>query len=512
MAGKIFINYRRGDDSGYAGRLYDRLQDKFEPQQIFMDVDSIAPGLDFVRELNERVAESDVLLAVIGKDWIDARNAAGGRRLDDPDDFVRIEIAAALSQDKRVIPVLVGGAQMPRPEELPEPLRPLARRNAVRLTYERFRADTQGLVKALQQAFEEVEALEKSKAESEEAARRAEEERRRREREAEIRAAEAERAKLAEEAAGRAKDEERGRLEAAAELREREERGFNAAKNANSVAAFDAFLAEHPKSHFGAEAQRLQAVLRKRETAYAQAMASNDAAALRSFRDRYKDGTDVEKVRKRLQLIAPEQARPRPNFAIIGSAALVVLLVGAAGVWWLMRPAATTRQASVPANAGAPPQAAPSGPAQTPASAPPKLAEAPAVRQPPVTPPAPSPAPEPKSAAADATDSPPPIPLPDNDVDAWAIVKNTSDVALLRRFIAQFPDSFLRRAAEARITALAAVQAAWALLKDSQDPEQLRRFIQAFPNSEERKAAEQRLAIISGTTQPPASQMPTTNH
>jgi hypothetical protein len=504
MAGKIFINYRRGDDSGYAGRLYDRLQDKFEPQQIFMDVDSIAPGLDFVRELNDRVAECDVLLAVIGKDWIDARNAAGGRRLDDPDDFVRIEIAAALSQDKRVIPVLVGGAQMPRPEELPEPLRPLARRNAVRLTYERFRADTQGLIKALQQAFEEIEILEKSKVESEEAARRAEEERRRREREAEFRTAEAGRAKLAEEAALQAKDEERRRLEAAAELREREERGFTAAKNANSVAAFDAFLAEHPKSHFGAEAQRLQAVLRKRETAFAQAMTSNDATALRSFRDRYKDGTDVEKVRKRLQLIAPEQARPQPNFAIIGSAVLVILLVGAAGVWWLMRPAATTRQASVPANAGAP--SAPLSPLQMPSSAPPKLAEVPAAQQPP----APSPAPEPQNAAADISPPPPPLALPDNDVDAWAIVKNTGDVALLKRFIAQFPDSFLRRAAEARITALAAVQAAWALLKDSQDPEQLRRFIQAFPNSVESKAAEQRLAIISGAA--PASQAPTPPH
>ena len=113
-----------------------------------MDVDNIAPGLDFVRVLHERVAECDVVLAVIGKGWIDARDARD-RRLDDPDDFVRIEITSALSQGKRVIPVLVGDAQMPRPEELPEALRPLARRNAVRLTHERFRADTQGLVKAI---------------------------------------------------------------------------------------------------------------------------------------------------------------------------------------------------------------------------------------------------------------------------------------------------------------------------------------------------------------------------
>jgi TIR domain-containing protein/SH3 domain-containing protein len=153
--GRIFINYRRGDDPGYTGRLFDRLQEVFAPEQLFLDVDNIAPGLDFVRVLDERIAESDVVLAVIGKGWIDARDAAGARRLDNADDFVRVEIASALNQDKRVIPVLVGEAAMPRPEELPEVLRPLARRNAVRLTHERFRSDMQGLIKAIQQALEE---------------------------------------------------------------------------------------------------------------------------------------------------------------------------------------------------------------------------------------------------------------------------------------------------------------------------------------------------------------------
>jgi hypothetical protein len=155
MTGKIFINYRRGDDPGNTGRLFDRLQDAFAPDQLFLDVDNIAPGLDFVRVLHERVSECDIVLAVIGKSWIDARDATGARRLDDPNDFVRVEIASALSQDKRVIPVLVGEAQMPRAEELPEDLQPLARRNAVRLTHERFRADMQGLIKAVQQALEE---------------------------------------------------------------------------------------------------------------------------------------------------------------------------------------------------------------------------------------------------------------------------------------------------------------------------------------------------------------------
>ncbi len=111
MAGKIFINYRRGDDAGYSGRLFDRLQEVFEPQRLFMDVDNIAPGLDFVRVLNERIAECDVMLAVIGKHWLDARHASGARRLDDPRDLVRVEIASALNQGKRVIPVLVGDAK-----------------------------------------------------------------------------------------------------------------------------------------------------------------------------------------------------------------------------------------------------------------------------------------------------------------------------------------------------------------------------------------------------------------
>jgi hypothetical protein len=182
MAGKIFINYRRGDDPGHTGRLFDRLQDVFEPQQLFMDVDNIAPGLDFVRVLNERVAECDIVLAVIGKSWVDSRDPSGSRRLEDPEDFVRIEIESALNQGKRVIPVLVGDSQMPHPEDLPEALRPLARRNAVRLTHERFRADVQGLIKALQQSLGEIEAQRQAEAE---ALRRAQAEENRRHQEAE---------------------------------------------------------------------------------------------------------------------------------------------------------------------------------------------------------------------------------------------------------------------------------------------------------------------------------------
>jgi formylglycine-generating enzyme required for sulfatase activity len=156
MAGKIFVNYRRGDDEAFAGRLFDSLREAFKPEQLFMDVDGISPGLDFVRVLEEQVTRSDVVLVVIGKGWIEARDAIG-RRLDDPKDFVRIEIATALNQDKRVIPVLIGEARMPSADELPEAIRPLARRNAVRLTHDRFRTDTQALITALQKPLEEID-------------------------------------------------------------------------------------------------------------------------------------------------------------------------------------------------------------------------------------------------------------------------------------------------------------------------------------------------------------------
>lgn len=157
MAGKIFINYRRGDEPGFAQALLGRLEHAFPTEQLFIDVDNIPPGEDFVQVLESQVARCDVLLAMIGKSWLCATDERGVRRLDDPHDFVRIEIESALRQGKRVIPVLVHDAQMPRADELPDPIRPLATRNAVRLTHERFRADVEGLVKYLERAFDELD-------------------------------------------------------------------------------------------------------------------------------------------------------------------------------------------------------------------------------------------------------------------------------------------------------------------------------------------------------------------
>jgi TIR domain-containing protein len=153
MPGKIFISYRRGDDPGSAGRLLDALKLAFDADQLFIDVDNIEPGLDFIQVIHERVAQSDILLAVIGKYWCDAREADGSRRLDNPSDIVRIEIESALSQKKRVIPVLVGDTKIPPPDSLPESLRPLSRRNAVQIRHERFGDDTARLTAALKIAL-----------------------------------------------------------------------------------------------------------------------------------------------------------------------------------------------------------------------------------------------------------------------------------------------------------------------------------------------------------------------
>jgi hypothetical protein len=146
---KIFISYRRDDAPGSAGRLYDRLADSFPRDGLFMDVDAMVPGVDFVRELDEAVADCDVLLAVIGRRWLEAATPDGKRRLDDPHDFVRIEIETALGSGVRVIPVLVDGAQMPAAEALPQPLQPLARRHAVEISHSRFASDAERLVRAL---------------------------------------------------------------------------------------------------------------------------------------------------------------------------------------------------------------------------------------------------------------------------------------------------------------------------------------------------------------------------
>jgi|SRR5271165_850293 len=120
MSGQIFISYRRDDSSAWAGRLYDRLIGHFPLNRIFFDVNNIAPGVDFVKAIEESMGSCDVLISVVGKHWLTATDEYGKRRLDKTDDFVRLEIATALKRGIRVIPVLVDGASMPRCGDLPE--------------------------------------------------------------------------------------------------------------------------------------------------------------------------------------------------------------------------------------------------------------------------------------------------------------------------------------------------------------------------------------------------------
>lgn len=149
VLGSIFVNYRRNDSEGEAGRLFDELEKHFGEQSVFMDVAGIEPGQDFRKAIDQSVASCSVLLAVIGQQWLNSADGSGSRRLDDPGDFVRIELASALGSNIPIVPVLVRGSRMPRAEELPHDLKDLAYRNAVELTHARWKSDIQLLVRAL---------------------------------------------------------------------------------------------------------------------------------------------------------------------------------------------------------------------------------------------------------------------------------------------------------------------------------------------------------------------------
>jgi hypothetical protein len=146
---RIFLSYRREDSGGHAGRLYDRLSQHFGRNNLFMDVDTIGLGRDFVVAIQDAVGACDVLLAVIGRQWLISADPLGRRRLDDPEDFVRLEIMTALTRKIPVIPVLVGGASLPHFTELPDILQPLARRQAL-VVGDHFHPDVDHLIAVLE--------------------------------------------------------------------------------------------------------------------------------------------------------------------------------------------------------------------------------------------------------------------------------------------------------------------------------------------------------------------------
>jgi hypothetical protein len=146
----IFLSYRRDDSTTICERIYDRLISAFGKSSVFMDVDAIPVGVRFPRYIHDVIEQTAVQVAVIGPRWLDIAMPDGRRRLDDPDDFVRLEIEAALQRSIPVVPVLVDGGKMPRADELPESLRELATHNAIPIRRNPdFDDDVQRLIAAI---------------------------------------------------------------------------------------------------------------------------------------------------------------------------------------------------------------------------------------------------------------------------------------------------------------------------------------------------------------------------
>jgi outer membrane protein assembly factor BamB len=172
VPGRIFMSYRREEISYPAGWLFDRLASHFSRDMVFKDVDSIDLGDDFVEVITTAVGSCDVLLALIGDRWLTMTDQDGQRRLDDPHDFVRLEIEAALTRNVRVIPILVEGARMPRADELPASLAKLVRWQALELSPSRFDSDIRGLLRVLDRTISEAQEQARQQAEEAAAQRR----------------------------------------------------------------------------------------------------------------------------------------------------------------------------------------------------------------------------------------------------------------------------------------------------------------------------------------------------
>lgn len=146
----IFISYRREDTRADAGRLCDRLESHFGDAQVFMDIDDIRPGQNFIEVLNRTLDGCEVMIVLIGQNWLDARDDHGARRLDNEDDFVRLEVQSALEHGLEIIPVLVNRTPMPGVESLPAALAPLAEHQALEISDSRFHQDVDRLVTVLE--------------------------------------------------------------------------------------------------------------------------------------------------------------------------------------------------------------------------------------------------------------------------------------------------------------------------------------------------------------------------
>jgi hypothetical protein len=145
----IFISYRRSDSQHAAGRLADALVREFGDERIFRDIEDIEAGADFVDTLDRALSECRVMLVVIGGQWLELRDTQGKRRLDAAGDWVRQEIARALQRGIRVVPVLLEGTEIPPDDALPDDLRALTRRQAIRLSDAQWSRDVAALIAAV---------------------------------------------------------------------------------------------------------------------------------------------------------------------------------------------------------------------------------------------------------------------------------------------------------------------------------------------------------------------------
>jgi hypothetical protein len=145
----VFISYRRETASGEARALFNDLVDQLGKNSVFMDVDSIALGRDFRSILQKTLGTCDLMLVIIDKDWVTVKDEKGKIRLENPSDYVRLEVEAALKRDIVVTPVLVKGAQMPSPEQLPAEIGDLTYRNAFEITFNRWESDVREMMRRL---------------------------------------------------------------------------------------------------------------------------------------------------------------------------------------------------------------------------------------------------------------------------------------------------------------------------------------------------------------------------
>lgn len=513
-----FFSYSREDDLGSRGALSalrDAIQSELSAQlgrsqtdfRIWQDKAAISLGTLWEKEIAQGINQSVFFIPIITPRALRSHHCAF-----EFESFLARE--AELGRDDLVFPILYIPVPALEDEKIwrQDPIlkivgtrqyldwRELRHHDPhsleVRQRLEQF---CRGITNALHRQW--VSPEERKQREAEEAQRRAEEETRRKAAEAEAirRAEEAESARLAEQEARERAAEEYRQRKAAAQRRAEEEREFKAAKATNSVAAINAFLDAHVGSALAVEANKIKAALQTREETFKRAIASDDPIVLKAFRENYKKGEDVNQVRARLRLLAPNEADRSSRQAVFGLGAAVVVLIGVVVVWFVMRSAANNPQVAAVPTLAVPAVIPP--PANPPSSS---ATVAAALNPPPQTTIA---APEsgtavPPSKPAIAVPTPAPPPAPDPVAIAWSYLKDTNDIAALQRFTSQFPDSPLRKEAEARMATIAAEQAAWNLVKDTKDPEQLRRFIGQFPQSPKRADAEQRIASLA--TAPPA--------